>query len=57
MALVVLPRPVCLVPTRKMESGAAFAGCLGTILANVIGVAVVMQATRACSSRSSSSRR
>ncbi|KAE8959292.1 hypothetical protein PR001_g30767 [Phytophthora rubi] len=52
MALVV--PPVCLVPTLKEESGAA---CLGAILVDVIGVAVVMQATRACRSPSSSSRR
>jgi vesicular inhibitory amino acid transporter len=40
MALMVLP--VCLVPTLKEGSGAAFAGCMGTIIADVIGVAVVM---------------
>ncbi|CAI5700689.1 unnamed protein product [Peronospora effusa] len=40
MALMVLP--VCLVPTLKEGSGAAFAGCVGTITADVIGVTVVM---------------
>ncbi|KAG2770481.1 hypothetical protein Pcac1_g18453 [Phytophthora cactorum] len=44
MALTVLP--VCLVPTLKEGSGAAFAGCLGTIIADVIGVAVVMHGMR-----------
>ncbi|KAG6608921.1 Amino Acid/Auxin Permease (AAAP) Family [Phytophthora cinnamomi] len=44
MALMVLP--VCLVPTLKEGSGAAFAGCLGTVLADVIGVAVVMHGMR-----------
>uniref|UniRef100_H3H430 Amino acid transporter transmembrane domain-containing protein n=1 Tax=Phytophthora ramorum TaxID=164328 RepID=H3H430_PHYRM len=40
MALMVLP--VCLVPTLKEGAGAAFAGCLGTIIADIIGVAVVI---------------
>ncbi|EGZ12733.1 hypothetical protein PHYSODRAFT_347479 [Phytophthora sojae] len=40
MALMVLP--VCLVPTLKEGAAAAFAGCLGTIVADVLGVAVVM---------------
>uniref|UniRef100_H3GUV2 Amino acid transporter transmembrane domain-containing protein n=1 Tax=Phytophthora ramorum TaxID=164328 RepID=H3GUV2_PHYRM len=44
MALMVLP--VCLVPTLKEGSGAAFAGCLGTILADIIGVAVVVHGMR-----------
>uniref|UniRef100_M4C029 Amino acid transporter transmembrane domain-containing protein n=1 Tax=Hyaloperonospora arabidopsidis (strain Emoy2) TaxID=559515 RepID=M4C029_HYAAE len=44
MALMVLP--VCLVPTLKEGSGAAFAGCLGTIVADFIGVAVVMHGMR-----------
>ncbi|RLN90801.1 hypothetical protein BBJ28_00017531 [Nothophytophthora sp. Chile5] len=44
MALLVLP--VCLVPTLKEGSGAAFAGCLGTILADILGVAVVMHGMR-----------
>jgi vesicular inhibitory amino acid transporter len=44
MALMVLP--VCLVPTLKEGSGAAFAGCMGTVLADVIGVAVVMHGMR-----------
>ncbi|KAG7390396.1 hypothetical protein PHYPSEUDO_007919 [Phytophthora pseudosyringae] len=44
MALMVLP--VCLVPTLKEGSGAAFAGCMGTIIADVIGVAVVIHGMR-----------
>ncbi|POM68382.1 Amino Acid/Auxin Permease (AAAP) Family [Phytophthora palmivora] len=40
MACTVLP--VCLVPTLKEGAGAAFAGCLGTIVADILGVAVVM---------------
>ncbi|GAB9476175.1 Amino acid/auxin permease [Globisporangium polare] len=40
MALMVLP--VCLIPTLKEGAGAAFAGCLGTITADVIGVAVLL---------------
>ncbi|RLN95948.1 hypothetical protein BBJ28_00016705 [Nothophytophthora sp. Chile5] len=40
MALLVLP--VCLIPTLKEGAGAAFAGCMGTILADAIGIAVVM---------------
>ncbi|RLN52191.1 hypothetical protein BBJ29_000807 [Phytophthora kernoviae] len=44
MALMVLP--VCLVPTLKEGSGAAFAGCMGTIIADIIGVAVVMHGMR-----------
>ncbi|KAG7387967.1 hypothetical protein PHYPSEUDO_013365 [Phytophthora pseudosyringae] len=44
MALMVLP--VCLVPTLKEGSGAAFAGCMGTILADIIGVAVVVHGMR-----------
>ncbi|EEY66500.1 Amino Acid/Auxin Permease (AAAP) Family [Phytophthora infestans T30-4] len=40
MALTVLP--VCLVPTLKEGAASAFAGCLGTIVADVIGVAVLM---------------
>ncbi|GMF22335.1 unnamed protein product [Phytophthora fragariaefolia] len=38
--------PVCLIPTLKEGAGAAFAGCLGTIVADVIGVAVVMYGMR-----------
>ncbi|GLD97377.1 hypothetical protein PINS_up006061 [Pythium insidiosum] len=34
--------PICLTPTLKEGAGAAFAGCLGTILADVIGVAVLI---------------
>ncbi|KAJ8524341.1 hypothetical protein ON010_g16778 [Phytophthora cinnamomi] len=44
MALTVLP--VCLVPTLKEGAGAAFAGCMGTLVADVIGIAVVMHASR-----------
>uniref|UniRef100_H3GZ09 Amino acid transporter transmembrane domain-containing protein n=1 Tax=Phytophthora ramorum TaxID=164328 RepID=H3GZ09_PHYRM len=44
MALMVLP--VCLVPTLKEGSGAAFAGCFGTIVADIIGVSVVMYGMR-----------
>jgi len=44
MTLVVLP--VCLIPTLKEGAGAAFAGCAGTVLADVIGVAVVMYGMR-----------
>ncbi|KAF4315851.1 hypothetical protein BBO99_00008867 [Phytophthora kernoviae] len=44
MALMVLP--VCLIPTLKEGAGAAFAGCMGTIIADVIGVAVVMHGMR-----------
>ena len=40
MALACLP--VCLTPTLKEGAGAALAGCLGTILADVIGVAVLL---------------
>ncbi|KAE8877239.1 hypothetical protein PF003_g38646 [Phytophthora fragariae] len=38
--------PVCLIPTLKEGAGAAFAGCAGTIIADVIGVAVVMYGMR-----------
>ncbi|KAL3656619.1 hypothetical protein V7S43_018524 [Phytophthora oleae] len=48
MALMVLP--VCLVPTLKEGSGAAFAGCMGTIIADIIGVAVVVHGMRGHSS-------
>ncbi|KAG7397817.1 hypothetical protein PHYBOEH_012079 [Phytophthora boehmeriae] len=44
MALMCLP--VCLIPTLKEGAGAAFAGCMGTIIADVIGVAVVMYGMR-----------
>ncbi|KAF1326558.1 Amino acid/auxin permease, partial [Globisporangium splendens] len=40
MALTVLP--VCLTPTLKEGAGAAFAGCMGTLIADVIGVAVLL---------------
>jgi vesicular inhibitory amino acid transporter len=44
MAVTVLP--VCLTPTLKEGAGAAFAGCAGTIIADVIGVAVVIHGMR-----------
>ncbi|EEY70283.1 Amino Acid/Auxin Permease (AAAP) Family [Phytophthora infestans T30-4] len=44
MATMVLP--LCLVPTLKEGSGVAFAGCVGTLVADVIGVAVVMHGMR-----------
>jgi vesicular inhibitory amino acid transporter len=44
MALMVLP--VCLTPTLKEGAGAAFAGCMGTIIADCIGVAVVLHGMR-----------
>ncbi|KAG7388278.1 hypothetical protein PHYPSEUDO_012804 [Phytophthora pseudosyringae] len=44
MALLVLP--VCLVPTLKEGAGAAFAGCMGTLVADAIGIAVVMYGMR-----------
>lgn len=42
MGLTVLP--VCLIPTLKEGAGSAFTGCLGTIVADVIGVAVILHA-------------
>ncbi|RLN56229.1 hypothetical protein BBP00_00008104 [Phytophthora kernoviae] len=44
MAITCLP--VCLVPTLKEGAGAAFAGCMGALIADVIGVAVVMYGMR-----------
>ncbi|KAE8875964.1 hypothetical protein PF005_g19248 [Phytophthora fragariae] len=44
MVLTVLP--VCLVPTLKEGAGVAFAGCLGTVLADIIGVALVLYGMR-----------
>uniref|UniRef100_H3H577 Amino acid transporter transmembrane domain-containing protein n=1 Tax=Phytophthora ramorum TaxID=164328 RepID=H3H577_PHYRM len=38
--------PVCLVPTLKEGAGAAFAGCMGTLIADIIGVSVVMYGMR-----------
>jgi len=38
--------PVCLIPTLKEGAGAALAGCLGTIIADVIGVAVLIHGMR-----------
>ncbi|GAB9473740.1 Amino acid/auxin permease [Globisporangium polare] len=40
MALLVLP--VVLIPTMKEGAGAAFAGCMGTLIADVIGIAVLL---------------
>lgn len=40
MALTVLP--VCLIPTLKEGAGAAFAGCMGTILGDIIAVSIMM---------------
>lgn len=34
--------PVCMVPTLKDGAGTAFAGCLSTLIADIIGVAVLM---------------
>lgn len=34
--------PVCLTPTLKEGAGAAFAGCMGTILADIIGVSILL---------------
>jgi len=34
--------PICLIPTLKEGAGVAFAGCLGTILADVIGIAILL---------------
>ncbi|RLN50308.1 hypothetical protein BBJ29_009874 [Phytophthora kernoviae] len=44
MALMCLP--VCLIPTLKEGAAVAFAGCAGTLIADVIGVAVVMYGMR-----------
>jgi vesicular inhibitory amino acid transporter len=40
MALMVLP--VCLIPTLKEGAGAAFAGCMGTLIADIIGVSILL---------------
>jgi vesicular inhibitory amino acid transporter len=40
MALLVLP--VCLIPTLKEGAGAAFAGCMGTLIADIIGIGLLM---------------
>ncbi|GAB9477975.1 Amino acid/auxin permease, partial [Globisporangium polare] len=40
MAIMVLP--VCLIPTLKEGAGAAFAGCAGTLIADVIGVSMLI---------------
>ncbi|KAL3670212.1 hypothetical protein V7S43_004525 [Phytophthora oleae] len=39
MALLVIP--VCLIPTLKESAGMAFAGCMGTAIADIIAVAVL----------------
>ncbi|EEY57431.1 Amino Acid/Auxin Permease (AAAP) Family [Phytophthora infestans T30-4] len=44
MALMCLP--VCLIPTLKEGAGAAFAGCAGTVIADIIGVAAVLHGMR-----------
>ncbi|ETI35621.1 hypothetical protein L917_17341 [Phytophthora nicotianae] len=44
MALMCLP--VCLIPTLKEGAGAAFAGCAGTVIADIIGVSVVLYGMR-----------
>lgn len=38
--------PVCLIPTLKEGAGPAFAGCVGTLMADIIGVAMIMHAMR-----------
>ncbi|KUF99729.1 GPI-anchored leucine-rich lipoprotein [Phytophthora nicotianae] len=40
MALMVVP--VALIPTMKESTGMAVAGCLGTIVADIIGIAILM---------------
>ncbi|KAF1318441.1 Amino acid/auxin permease, partial [Globisporangium splendens] len=40
MAIMVLP--VCLIPTLKEGAGAAFAGCMGTLIADIIGVGMLL---------------
>lgn len=42
MALMVLP--VSLTPTMKEGAGAAFAGCMGTIIADILGVGILIHA-------------
>ncbi|KAG7400344.1 hypothetical protein PHYBOEH_006101 [Phytophthora boehmeriae] len=44
MAITCLP--VCLVPTLKEGAGAAFAGCMGTLVADAVGVGLVMYGMR-----------
>lgn len=44
MAAMVLP--ICLVPTLKEGSGVALAGCVGTLVADVISIGVVMYGMR-----------
>ncbi|RLN52152.1 hypothetical protein BBJ29_009553 [Phytophthora kernoviae] len=39
MALMVIP--VCLIPTLKESAGMAFAGCMGTIIADIVAVSVL----------------
>ncbi|KAJ8537498.1 hypothetical protein ON010_g13100 [Phytophthora cinnamomi] len=39
MALMVIP--VCLIPTLKESAGMAFAGCMGTAIADIIAVAIL----------------
>lgn len=40
--MVISVMPVCLTPTLKEGAGAAFAGCAGTIAADVIGIIVLL---------------
>ncbi|KAF4324129.1 hypothetical protein JM18_001452 [Phytophthora kernoviae] len=44
MTLMVLP--LCLVPTLKEGAGAAFAGCIGTLVADALGVGIVVYGMR-----------
>ncbi|KAG7397818.1 hypothetical protein PHYBOEH_012080 [Phytophthora boehmeriae] len=46
MFMALMCMPVCMIPTLKEGAGAAFAGCLGTVLADIIGVCVVMHGMR-----------
>ncbi|ETP35726.1 hypothetical protein F442_16188, partial [Phytophthora nicotianae P10297] len=39
MAVTVIP--VCLIPTLKEASSVALVGCLGTIIADVVGVSIL----------------
>ncbi|KAG2773188.1 hypothetical protein Pcac1_g15857 [Phytophthora cactorum] len=48
MALMVIP--VCLIPTLKESAGMAFAGCMGTIVADIIAVVVLQWNMRGHSS-------
>ncbi|CAI5713043.1 unnamed protein product [Hyaloperonospora brassicae] len=39
--MTLMVTPMCLIPTLKESSGMAFAGCLGTIIADIIAVSVL----------------